>query len=80
MGRMSASASADVPHFFDIRILSADVLQMSIFSITIKYYNIFFPSFIKMSFTKRQYDYSQTFNYKQITEKTAQNTPILRYI
>ena len=37
MGRISAfpSASADVPHFFDIRIrvLSADVLRMSIFSI-----------------------------------------------
>ena len=31
----SASASADVPHFFDIRIrvLSADVLRMSIFRI-----------------------------------------------
>ena len=39
MGRISASpsASADVPHFFDIRIrirvLSADVLRMSIFRI-----------------------------------------------
>ena len=33
MGRISASASADVPHLFDIRVLSADVLRMSIFSI-----------------------------------------------
>ena len=28
-----------------------------------------------MSFIKQQYDYSQTFNYKQITEKTAQEPP-----
>ena len=33
-----------------------------------------------MSYIKQQYDYSQTFNYKQITEKTAQSTPILRYM
>ena len=29
-----------------------------------------------MSFIKQQYDYSQTFNYKQITEKTAQSALI----
>ena len=32
-------------------------------------YNIFFR-LLKMSFIKQQYDYSQTFNYKQ-TEQTA---------
>ena len=30
-----------------------------------------------MSFIKQLYDYSQTFNYKQITEKTAQSALIL---
>ena len=30
-----------------------------------------------MSFIKQQYDYSQTFNYKQIAEKTAQSALIL---
>ena len=30
-----------------------------------------------MSFIKQQYDYSQTFNYKQITEKAAQSALIL---
>ena len=29
------------------------------------------------SIKKQQYDYSQTFNYKQITEKTAQSALIL---
>ena len=33
-----------------------------------------------MSYIKQQYDYSQIFNYKQITEKTAQSVSILRYI
>ena len=27
-----------------------------------------------------QYIYSQTFNYKQITKKTDESTPILRYM
>ena len=30
-----------------------------------------------MSFIKQQYNYSQTFDYKQITEKTAQSVLIL---
>ena len=29
-----------------------------------------------MSLIKQQYDYSQTFNYKQITKKTAQSALI----
>ena len=33
-----------------------------------------------MSFIKQQYDYSQTFIYKQITEKIAQSALILWYM
>ena len=50
------------------------------FELTLKYYNIFFIFFIKMIFIKHQYNYSQTFDYKQITEKTAQNVLILWYM
>ena len=31
-------------------------------------------------YIKQQYDYSQTFDYKQLTIKTAQSTPILQYM
>ena len=31
-----------------------------------------------MNFIKQQYDYSQTFNYKQITEKTADKYPYFK--
>ena len=68
MGRISSSAN--VPRFFDIRIrvLSADV---NFFILRIFLNNHISFHLLKMSFIKRQYNYFQTFNYKQITKKLS---------